>query len=64
MQHLNRITSKELVIGLPKLKFENDKVCEACQIGKETKTSFKQKQFVSTTRPLGMLHMDLFGPSI
>ena len=63
MQHLNRITSKELVIGLPKLKFEKNKVCEACQKGKQTKTSFKQKQFVSTTRPFEMLHMDLFGPS-
>ena len=63
MQHLNRIAYKELVIGLPKLKFEKDKICEACQKGKQTKTSFKQKQFVSTTRPLEMLHMDLFGPS-
>jgi len=63
MQHLNKIASKELVIGLPKLKFEKDKVCEACQKGKQTKTSFKQKQFVSTTRPLEMLHMDLSGPS-
>ena len=57
------MASKELVIGLPKLKFEKNKVCEACQKGKQTKTSFKQKQFVSTTRPLEMLHMDLFGPS-
>jgi len=63
MQHLNTIASKELVIGLPKLKFEKDKVCEACQKGKQTKTFFKQKQFVSTIRPLEMLHMDLFGPS-
>jgi len=63
MQHFNRIASKELVIDLPKLKFEKDKVCEACQKGKQTKTSFKQMQFVSTTRPLEMLHMDLFGPS-
>jgi len=51
------------VIGLPKLKFEKDKVCEACQKGKQTKSSFKQKHFVSTTKPLEMLHMDLFGPS-
>jgi len=43
MQHLNKIASKELVIGLPKLKFEKDKVCEACQKGKQTKNSFKQK---------------------
>jgi len=63
MQHLNRIASKELVIGFLKLKFEKDKKCEACQKGKQTKTSFKQNQFVSTTRPLEMLHMDLFGPS-
>jgi len=34
MHHLNRIASKELVIGLPKLKFEKDKVCEECQKGK------------------------------
>ena len=63
MQHLNKIASKELVIGLLKLKFEKDKVYEACQKGKQTKTSFKQKQFVSTTRTLETLHMDLFGPS-
>ena len=31
MHHLNRLASKELVIGLPKLKFERDKLCEACQ---------------------------------
>jgi len=34
MHHLNRLVSKELVIGLPKLKFERDKLCEACQKGK------------------------------
>ena len=62
MHHLNRIASKELVIDLPKLKFEKDKVFEACQKGKQTKSSFKQKHFVSTTRPLEMLHMHLFGP--
>jgi len=33
MHHLNRIASKELVVGLPKLKFERDKLCEARQKG-------------------------------
>jgi len=28
MHHLNRLESKELVIGLPKLKFERDKLCD------------------------------------
>jgi len=46
MHHLNRIASKELVIGLPKLKFEKDRICEACQKGKQTKNSFKPKNIV------------------
>jgi len=38
-------------------------VCEACQKRKRTKVSFKQKNVVSTERPLELLHMDLFCPS-
>ena len=63
MYHLNRIASKDLVIGLPKLKFERSKLCEACQKGKQTKSYFKPINVVSTTRPLELLHMDLFGLS-
>jgi len=57
------IATKELVIGLPKFKFESDRLCEACQKGKQTRNSFKQKNVVSTSRPLELLHKDLFGPS-
>ena len=53
----------ELVRGLFKINFQKDKVCEACQMGKQIKNSFKNKNFISTTRPLELLHMDLFGPS-
>jgi len=63
MHHLNRFASKELVIGLSKLKFERDGLCETCQKGKQTKNSFKQLNVVSTSRPLELLHMDLVGPS-
>ena len=45
------------------MSFEKDKVCEACQMGKQIKTSFKNKNFISTKRLLELLHMDLFGPS-
>ena len=48
---------------LPKLKFEKDHICEACQKGKQTKHSFKSKNMVSTSKPLELLQMDLFGPS-
>ena len=63
MDHLNRLISKDLVIGLPKLKLEKDKLCDACQKGKQTKVSFKSKNIVSHTQPLQLLHMDLFVPS-
>ena len=63
MEHLNKLISKDLVIGLPKLKFEKDRLCDACQKGKQVRVSFKSKNVVSTTRPLHLLHMDLFGPS-
>ena len=32
-------------------------------MGKQIKKSFKNKNFISTTRPLELLHIDLFGPS-
>jgi len=51
------------VVGLPKLKFEKDHICEACKKGKQIKNSFKLKNIVSTSKPLELLHMDLFGPS-
>jgi len=57
------LISKDLVVGLPKLKFEKDHICEACQKGKQIKHSFKLKNIVSTSKPLELLHMDLFGPS-
>jgi len=63
MNHLNKLISNYLVIGLPKLKFEKEHVFEACQKGKQTRKSFKLENFVSTSKPLELLHMDLFGPS-
>jgi len=63
MHHLDRLVSKNLVEGLPTLKYEKDIICEACQKGKQTKNVFKTKKFVSATHPLELLHMDLFGPS-
>jgi len=48
---------------LPNIKFEQDRLCDACKKGKQVKTSFKSKQLVSTSNPLELIHMDLFGPS-
>ena len=64
--HMNLISKnfkKELVIGLSKISFEKDKLCGACQQGKQTKISFKSKNIFSTSRPLQLLHIDVISPS-
>jgi hypothetical protein len=59
---LSKLSKLDLVKGLPVTKFVKDKICDACQLGKQTKSSFKKKKVISTSRPLELLHMDLFGP--
>jgi len=44
------------------MSYKNDLLCEACQKGKQIKNSFTNKN-VSTSRPLQLLHLDLFGPT-
>ncbi|XP_015158901.1 uncharacterized protein [Solanum tuberosum] len=52
MHALEKLSRLELVIGLPKLKFEKNHICDACQLGKQTRSSFKTKDIVSTSKPL------------
>ena len=42
---------------------EKGKIYDACQLGKQTIVSFKSKNIVSTSRPLELLHKNLFGPT-
>jgi len=63
MHHCNHLDKRDLVIGIPKLKFEKNKLCEACQKRKQVKNYFQSKNVVSTSKPLELLHIDLFGPS-
>ena len=59
---LNKLVSRDLVLGLPKLKFSESKVCEACVKVKQIRSSFKLKKQVSSSRTLELLHMDLCEP--
>ncbi|WVZ89707.1 hypothetical protein U9M48_036076 [Paspalum notatum var. saurae] len=43
--------------------FEKDKLCSACQAGKQVANTHPCKTYMSTSRPLELLHMDLFGPT-
>lgn len=62
MEHLSKLIKHNFVVGLPKMNYIKDKLCGACQKGKQTKSNFKPKSVVST-RPLQLLHVDLFVPS-
>ncbi|GJV83984.1 putative ribonuclease H-like domain-containing protein [Tanacetum coccineum] len=58
-----KLVKGNLVKGLPLKIFENDHSCVACQKGKQHKTSYKTKLMNSISKPLHMIHMDLFGPT-
>ena len=60
---LSRLSKLDLVRGIPELNFKVDSVCDACQLEKLKKSSFKLKDMISTSKPLELLHLDLFGPS-
>ncbi|XP_072080926.1 uncharacterized protein [Arachis hypogaea] len=63
MFQISKLVKRSLVRGLPNIKFDKDITCDACQMGKQIKTSFKPKEDVSTKKPLELLHLDLFGPT-
>ncbi|WVZ70159.1 hypothetical protein U9M48_018847 [Paspalum notatum var. saurae] len=63
MKKLQKVMKKELVRGLKDITFEKDKLCSACQVGKQVANTHPSKTFMSTLRPLELLHMDLFGPT-
>ncbi|GJT34103.1 retrovirus-related pol polyprotein from transposon TNT 1-94 [Tanacetum coccineum] len=59
---INQLTSKDLVDGLPKLKYNKDQLCSACEQGKRKKASLPPKLFLSTESKLKLIHMDSCGP--
>jgi hypothetical protein len=63
MNTLNKLLKKELVRGLKDVKFEKDKPCSACQASKQVANTHLTKAYMSTSRVLELLHMDLFGPT-
>ena len=62
MNLISKLSKNELVKDMPKLKFEKDTVCDACQLSKQTRSSFKSKGTISTSKSLELLHFDLFSP--
>nr|GEU72554.1 integrase, catalytic region, zinc finger, CCHC-type, peptidase aspartic, catalytic [Tanacetum cinerariifolium] len=59
---INDLARKDLVRGLPRLKFEKDHICSASQLGKIKKHTHKPKTKNTNLEVLNTLHMDLYGP--
>nr|GEV41498.1 ribonuclease H-like domain-containing protein [Tanacetum cinerariifolium] len=59
---INDLARKDLVQGLPRLKFEKDHLCFACQLGKSKKHTHKHKIENTNLEVLNTLHIDLYGP--
>ncbi|GJW18630.1 retrovirus-related pol polyprotein from transposon TNT 1-94 [Tanacetum coccineum] len=59
---INDLARKDLVRGLPRLKFEKDHLCSACQLGKSKKHTHKPKTENTNLEVLNTFHMDLCGP--
>jgi hypothetical protein len=62
MKNLHKLLKGEHVIGLTNVTFEKDRPCAACQASKQVGSSHHAKNVMTTSRPLELLHMDLFGP--
>nr|GFB05534.1 putative ribonuclease H-like domain-containing protein [Tanacetum cinerariifolium] len=60
---MNKLVWGNIARGLPSKIFGNNHGCVACQKGKQHKASYKAKLVSSISKPLHMLHMDLFGPT-
>ncbi|GKC30426.1 retrovirus-related pol polyprotein from transposon TNT 1-94 [Tanacetum coccineum] len=59
---LNELTRKDLVRGLPKLKYKKEHLCPSCQFGKSKKSSHPLKTVNTNTEVLNALYIDLCEP--
>ena len=62
VRNLQDLLKGNHILGLTNVSFEKDRVCSACIAGKQHQSKHPPKNIVSTSRPLELLHVDLFGP--
>jgi hypothetical protein len=62
MKNLHKLQKEGHILGLMNVTFEKDMPCGACQAGKQVRAQHRAKNIMTTTRPMEMLHMDLFDP--
>jgi hypothetical protein len=63
MRNLAKLQKDNHIIGLTNVMFEKDRICGACQAGKQHGVPHHPKNVVTTKRLLELLHLDLFKPA-
>ncbi|GKA81751.1 retrovirus-related pol polyprotein from transposon TNT 1-94 [Tanacetum coccineum] len=59
---INLLSKKDIMNGLPKLKYVKDQLCSSCELSKAKRSTFKTKIVHSSKGWLNLLHMDLCSP--
>jgi hypothetical protein len=62
MRNLAKLQKGEHNLVLTNVVFDKDRLCSACQAGKQVGAPHPAKNIMTTSRPLKLRHMDLFGP--
>ena len=62
MRNLAKLQKDKHILGLTNVHFEKDRICSACQAGKQVGLPHPPKSIMTTTQPLELIHMDIFGP--
>jgi hypothetical protein len=63
MSNLKKTHKRGMITGLKDVTFDKNKLCSACQTGKQVAIHHPLKTMLSTSKSLELLHMDLFGPT-
>ncbi|GJU85976.1 retrovirus-related pol polyprotein from transposon TNT 1-94 [Tanacetum coccineum] len=68
LSHLNfdyitLLSKKDIVTGLPKLKYVKDQLCSSCEMSKAKRSSFKSKAVFQVPRKAEFASHDLCGPN-
>jgi transposase InsO family protein len=62
VRKLHKLQKDGHILGLTNIVFKKDRPCGACQARKQVGAHHHAKNIMTTTRPLEMLHIDLFVP--
>ncbi|KAI3766946.1 hypothetical protein L2E82_17026 [Cichorium intybus] len=60
---INKLVLGDLVRGLPLLRYDKDRLCDACELGKQSRKNHSTIINTKILETLELLHIDLCGPS-